>query len=309
MAVVYWILALLMGAPIGVGVAFMILSAILNKSNNMGDSRAEIRDFSSEIVYLSQENNMKHNIQLFVSYTDMNYEMLTKSRDYLDRAANRLHGHPGVMVSRYIPGADGEADSADPADSGVSEGITTSAIPVRFAGALFGRGAQPPAESAWAAARRKNLGQSASENPWGRDANWGASAQASGTTEAPQMDLDMTMDTGAEKKKPTQAEIDAFWSGGKKAASSQAEAAPADPAAAVTPDTAAMFGGASAGADVSVFGAASPDPFSTAFGADASVPSATPDAPEEPVYDAPTATRPVWLNGNPNDDFSDFDDV
>ena len=68
---------------------FMILSAILNKSNNMGDSRAEIRDFSSEIVYLSQENNMKHNIQLFVSYTDMNYETLTKSRDYLDRAAKR----------------------------------------------------------------------------------------------------------------------------------------------------------------------------------------------------------------------------
>ena len=62
MAVVYWILALLMGAPIGVGVAFMILSAILNKSNNMGDSRAEIRDFSSEIVYLSQENNMKHSV-------------------------------------------------------------------------------------------------------------------------------------------------------------------------------------------------------------------------------------------------------
>ena len=115
MAVVYWILAILMGAPIGVGVAFMILSAILNKSNNMGDSRAEIRDFSSEIVYLSQENNMKHNIQLFVSYTDMNYETLTKSRDYLDRAANRLHGHPGVMVSRYIPGSEEQTEelSAD----------------------------------------------------------------------------------------------------------------------------------------------------------------------------------------------------
>ena len=283
MAVVYWILALLMGAPIGVGVAFMILSAILNKSNNMGDSRAEIRDFSSEIVYLSQENNMKHNIQLFVSYTDMNYETLTKSRDYLDRAANRLHGHPGVMVSRYIPGVSEEVEG-----TGVSEGVKTSAIPVRFAGAFFGKGAQPPAESAWAAARRKNLGQSASENPWGRDTNWGASVQASGTAEAPQMDLDMTMDTGAEKRKPTQAEIDAFWSGGKKAASTQAEAAAAQAAVAAT---AMPASDPSLAAD------------SVAAAADA------PAAPEEPIYDAPTATRPVWLNGNPDDDFSDFDDV
>ena len=275
MAVVYWILAILMGAPIGVGVAFMILSAILNKSNNMGDSRAEIRDFSSEIVYLSQENNMKHNIQLFVSYTDMNYETLTKSRDYLDRAANRLHGHPGVMVSRYIPGVSEEVEG-----TGVSEGVKTSVIPTRFAGAFFGKGAQPPAESAWAAARRKNLGQSASENPWGRDTNWGASVQASGTAEAPQMDLDMTMDTGVEKRKPTQAEIDAFWSGGKKAA--------ADPAA------------------VTAMPAADP---SLAADSVAAAAADAPAAPEEPIYDAPTATRPVWLNGNPDDDFSDFDDV
>ncbi len=295
MAVVYWILAILMGAPIGVGVAFMILSAILNKSNNMGDSRAEIRDFSSEIVYLSQENNMKHNIQLFVSYTDMNYETLTKSRDYLDRAANRLHGHPGVMVSRYIPGVSEEVEG-----TGVSEGVKTSAIPVRFAGAFFGKGAQPPAESAWAAARRKNLGQSASENPWGRDTNWGASVQASGTAEAPQMDLDMTMDTGAEKRKPTQAEIDAFWSGGKKVASTQAEAAAAQAAVAATAMPAADP------AAVTAMPASDP---SLAADSVAAAAADAPAAPEEPIYDAPTATRPVWLNGNPDDDFSDFDDV
>ena len=289
MAVVYWILAILMGAPIGVGVAFMILSAILNKSNNMGDSRAEIRDFSSEIVYLSQENNMKHNIQLFVSYTDMNYETLTKSRDYLDRAANRLHGHPGVMVSRYIPGVSEEVE-----DTGVSEGVKTSVIPTRFAGAFFGKGAQPPAESAWAAARRKNLGQSASENPWGRDTNWGASVQASGTAEAPQMDLDMTMDTGAEKRKPTQAEIDAFWSGGKKAASSQAEAAGATVTPAADPAAVPTMPAADSSLAADSVAAAATD---------------APAAPEEPIYDAPTATRPVWLNGNPDDDFSDFDDV
>ena len=301
MAVVYWILAILMGAPIGVGVAFMILSAILNKSNNMGDSRAEIRDFSSEIVYLSQENNMKHNIQLFVSYTDMNYETLTKSRDYLDRAANRLHGHPGVMVSRYIPGSEEQTEglSADAQDTGVSEGVKTSAIPLSFAGALLGKGVQPPVESAWAAARRKNLGQSASENPWGRDTNWGASVQASGTAEAPQMDLDMTMDTGAEKRKPTQAEIDAFWSGGKKAASSQAEAAAAQAAAGATVTPAADP------AAVTAMPASDPSLAADSVAAAADAPA----APEEPIYDAPTATRPVWLNGNPDDDFSDFDDV
>ncbi|MBO4474368.1 MAG: hypothetical protein J5750_05575 [Clostridiales bacterium] len=30
--------------------------------------------------------------------------------------------------------------------------------------------------------------------------------------------------------------------------------------------------------------------------------------PNEPIYEAPTATRPLWENDNPDDDFSDFEE-
>ena len=49
-------------------------------------------------------------------------------------------------------------------------------------------------------------------------------------------------------------------------------------------------------------------------GADAMAPGAEDTAdtlpafdPNEPIYEAPTATRPLWENDNPDDDFSDFE--
>ena len=38
-----------------------------------------------------------------------------------------------------------------------------------------------------------------------------------------------------------------------------------------------------------------------------SLPPEQPDEPEE-IYEAPTATRPLWDNANADDDFSDFED-
>ena len=374
MAFFYWFFAILMGVSVGVGLSFLIFSAILNKSNNKGDSRLKNEDFSSQVVYLSQENNMGRNEMLFTNYVETNIEVLSQSRDYQHRCASAIKAPADALVERYIPveedagagavagaGVDvvagvvaGAADGV--AGAGVAgvagaDGVGVDGMGSDGAGAVakktyrlgevgisssannesnliraryniggmrslsFGEkmavlngsagvsvnNTSTPKESSWASARRRSMGSDASENPWGRDENWGQNPDTVQKMDEPTMDLGMKK----EKPKMTQEEIDAFWSGGRK---TQATAA-ADTAAADT-SAATPVGGASAAT-----GTASPFAAS-AFGEDTSMPdptlSASPmasaPAPQEPIYDAPTATKPLWENTSSNDDFSDFED-
>ena len=72
----------------------------------------------------------------------------------------------------------------------------------------------------------------------------------------------------------TQEEIDAFWNGGS------------------TPAPKAVNTSANGGAAAPVTPAAPVAP-----------------AKPEPIYEAPTATRPLWENSDSSDDFSDFSDL
>lgn len=48
--------------PIGAGLALTITTAILNKSNNLGDSKSSLSDFApGKIHYLAKENNVIRN--------------------------------------------------------------------------------------------------------------------------------------------------------------------------------------------------------------------------------------------------------
>ncbi|MBR5974445.1 MAG: hypothetical protein IK020_04590 [Clostridiales bacterium] len=218
MSVIYWTVAIIMGAPLGIGIAFLLFGSMLNKSNNLGDSRSKNEEFTSEIFYLSQENHMSHSAAKFTAYAEMNMETMIGSREYADRAREAIKAPPQALVERYIPGSENDTGEEFEASEGA-------------AGA-----ASIPQESAWAMARRKNLKEAASESPWGRDDKWGA-------------------------KIPDVSESSAVSS--------------------VTPEDAAS----------------------------APAPLAEPTPVEEPIYEAPTATRPLWLNSNPDDDFSDFEDM
>ena len=297
----YWIVAFIMGAPLGVGIAFLIFGSMLDKSNNMGDSRLKSEEFTSDIIYLSEENRMPHNDAKFSSYVEMNIEALTKSRDFDSRLKEGIKTPPQALVERYIPGSEENDESAD---NGSDSGAGTS-------GASTG-GASFPAESAWAAARRKNLQEDASENPWGRDDKWGGKDSGSDVMDEPKMDL------APEKKKPTQAEIDAFWSGGKKTtAEAPASSVPASSATAFSAvASSAPAAGAVPAPDASSLDAFRAAALSTGAAADGAATTgffpgttAEPSPVDEPIYEAPTAHRPLWLNSNPDDDFSDFEDM
>lgn len=334
MAFLYGLIGFLMAAPISVGLTFLIMSAILNKSNNMGDSKLKTEDFSSQIVYFSQQDNMHRNQQAFVDYVGVNMESLTRSSDYQTRCRSGLKAPPNALVERYDPSKDTAASQEngyiDPSSIGVSSSAMgpkatlanalSGAIPLSavktmtsmpllnmHVGGAAPSANTPPRESNWAAARRQNMGEQASENPWGRSAAWG------GKNETPMaqttMDDSPVMDTGEDlKPAQSQEEIDAFWNGLRashpsafSSTSDTSSSIPATPATPATPDTSALPLENAAGS-TSGSGTAG-----SAFGGDtgSGLPP-IPNTPEE-IYEAPTATRPLWENKG-NDDFSDFDE-
>ena len=99
-----WVLALITGAAIGIGCAFLLTALILNASNNKGDSRSKVEEFSSDIVFFSQQDSMRMNPQEFVNFTEWNAEALCKSQEYGTRLATSLPFASTAPVSRYIPG-------------------------------------------------------------------------------------------------------------------------------------------------------------------------------------------------------------
>ena len=328
MAFLYGLIGFLMAAPISVGLTFLIMSAILNKSNNMGDSKLKTEDFSSQIVYFSQQDNMHRNQQAFVDYVGVNMESLTRSSDYQTRCRSGLKAPPNALVERYNPSKDTAASQengyVDPATIGVSSSAMgpkaalanalSGAIPLSavktmtsmpllnmHVGGAPSTANTPPRESNWAAARRQNMGEQASENPWGRSAAWGGKQETPMTQTT--MDDSPVMDTGEDlKPAQSQEEIDAFWNGLRathpSAFSSNQNAAAATPTA---PSPAAS------GLPVENVGVTSGITADSALGGDngSGLPP-IPNTPEE-IYEAPTATRPLWENKG-NDDFSDFDE-
>ena len=163
------------------------------------------------------------------------------------------------------------------------------------------------ADSSWAAARRQSMGADASNSPWGRDESWGLK----------EVKIDPTASAGKPGRQMTQEEIDAFWSGGSAKKTETAAAAPASapaaapvapvaPAAAPAPATPAPAAPAQTPIEYQTPASAPMD----GFFPDPTLAAQNPAPVQpEPIYEAPTATRPLWENSNSNDDFSDFSDL
>ena len=79
---VFWVLAIIIGLGYGIGLAFLIMALILNKSNNLGDSRSKKEDYASGILYFSQQDRMSPLNNAFMDYVETNLELLVSSRDY-----------------------------------------------------------------------------------------------------------------------------------------------------------------------------------------------------------------------------------
>ncbi len=377
-----WILALIMGASIGIGLAFLICALMLNKSNNKGDSRLKPEDYSTDIISFSDEDNMKHNRQQFNYLVDVNIETMCKSNEYMLRHSKALPFGSTEPVTRYIPDSKNDAAfeaanamrepvifssdslSASAFHKGLVLGFGTSITTSKFgsyrtlsgrdataaaynslsgsgattnyaaattiaspasapmggvapaapmggvapatpmggvtpAAPMGGMPASSPAampgttaaiggipvsalvsgvmvESSWAAARRQNMG---------------IDGRTAGRVK------EVKIDPAAGNKQGrtmTQEEIDAFWNGGST---------PAPKA-----DNTSTNGGAAAPVAVA---AAMPTAPAAPVAPAAPMPPVAPTAPAmpDPIYEAPTATRPLWENSDSSDDFSDFSDL
>ena len=222
MSAALWLIGLILGIITAVGLSLMIMAILLNRSNNLGDSTAKSKDFTSGISYLVHEEG-RRNYETVTSehFIQASIEALISDGDYRFHADRAIKANRTALVTRHVV-TDEEVDSFTDAPLDNPSGET------------------PVVESSWAAARRRNLGEQASINPWGRDKAWGAKPSAE-----------------AEK---------------------------------TSGSTSTLSGAGSSGA--------------SAFGEE------TVSSPiEEPIYEAPTATRPLWENTDANDDFSDFEDM
>ncbi|MBO4688275.1 MAG: hypothetical protein J5636_07150 [Clostridiales bacterium] len=277
MEVLYWTIGILMGASTGIGIAFFVMAALLKKSNSIGDSKTDDNEFSSGIAYLAQENNISHNQQLFTNFVESNLEAMMSSREYATRLESALRGNPKKLVERYIPGAEDEEVSDPNEMSGVIGVNSKMGVIPSFSPLLR--------SSSFLAAANRDVRTGAAPGSIvlttgignGAVASSGSSASPIGQAASPASGDEIVTASGVKIKRDSQAQIDAFWGTPAKKTSSEA------PSAGVSTDSATP--------DIS------PDTTSEASPVD------------EPIYEAPTAHRPLWLNSNPDDDFSDFEDM
>ena len=98
MEIAYWVIALLSGATVGIGLAYLILAAILNNSNNLGDSRLDKKEFSSEIDYVNKLDRMPSS--QFATYMETNLRYLVTSKEYTDHMQQSMRGDLEAPVER-----------------------------------------------------------------------------------------------------------------------------------------------------------------------------------------------------------------
>ena len=119
-----WLLAIVMGGSIGVGLAFLICSLILNASNNKGDSRSKIDDYSSDIFYTNQSKSLRYNRSEFVDIVETGIETLVINNEYDLHLQKSLPFGSKEPVARFIP------ETAE--DGSIIEPVSAPKEPVIF---------------------------------------------------------------------------------------------------------------------------------------------------------------------------------
>ena len=296
-----WVLALITGAAIGIGCAFLLTALILNASNNKGDSRSKVEEFSSDIVFFSQQDSMRMNPQEFVNFTEWNAEALCKSQEYGTRLATSLPFASTAPVSRYIPGKEVQEPQyavIDGASGGAAYGAingvnAVSREPVIFTSDVMSAGAFRKAVIIEFGKEIETSKYGTYRSLSGHDMTAMAYNNVSGGTVTPGVPAAKIRSVagGATIGMPQ-------YAAPQVAAPQYAAPQYSAPQAGVPQYSAPQY-------------AASQTPAQPQVQAPVPPPApATPPAPEPgPIYEAPTATRPLWENPSSNDDFSDFSDM
>ena len=296
-----WVLALITGAAIGIGCAFLLTALILNASNNKGDSRSKVEEFSSDIVFFSQQDSMRMNPQEFVNFTEWNAEALCKSQEYGTRLATSLPFASTAPVSRYIPGKEVQEPQyavIDGASGGAAYGAingvnAVSREPVIFTSDVMSAGAFRKAVIIEFGKEIETSKYGTYRSLSGHDMTAMAYNNVSGGTVTPGVPAAKIRSVagGATIGMPQ-------YAAPQVAAPQYAAPQYSAPQAGVPQYSAPQY-------------AASQTPAQPQVQAPVPPPApAAPPAPEPgPIYEAPTATRPLWENPSSNDDFSDFSDM
>ena len=96
--------SLLLASALGFGMAFIVLTYILNKSNNMGDSKSDFSEFSNDAIFTSKEDRIP-SINMN-EYCDSTLTGMVQSNSFRSRQSTALRPSPDKMVSRLISNED-----------------------------------------------------------------------------------------------------------------------------------------------------------------------------------------------------------
>lgn len=247
----FWFLAIVFGIAWGIGGSFALMALLLNKSNNIGDSRDEIEKYGLGVTMTTTEDfgAIGGASPIIDSYCEASMAMFTHDKGMIEFSNHKLSVVPTRPLERYIP---------KPEDKLADEAAKKVAEELKEEGATF-----------------TNNPNAASTDPMsGMNAAIAGGVLLGGTPlsgimgDAPTRPLGFKTQPKPEAKKPEP----------KKEAIDPIEA-----------EIAMMFGDDLPTGPI--------DPEAQQFlRADA------------PVYEAPTASKPLWESANPNDDFSDFEE-
>lgn len=92
--------SIFLAAVLGIPLAFMIFAIILNKSNNVGDSRCDERAYSSELTLTSKDDDMKVDPQGLMNYVSTNLQILEQQPDVIACRNASIGANSSELVSR-----------------------------------------------------------------------------------------------------------------------------------------------------------------------------------------------------------------
>lgn len=86
--------AIIVGAPLGLGVAFTLFGSLLNRSNNHGDSVGESRIYTGGIIFSSQEDKKLYKTDAQNEYISLHAKSLP---------TDPVFKNPSARVARRMP--------------------------------------------------------------------------------------------------------------------------------------------------------------------------------------------------------------
>lgn len=250
----YWFLAVIFGIAWGIGGSFALMSLLLNKSNNLGDSRDDIEKYGLGVTLTTTEDfgAIGGASPIIDSYCEASMAMFTHDKSMIEFSNHKLSTVPTRPLERYIP---------KPEDKLADEAAKKVAEELKEEGVAFTNDPNAASKDPMSGINTAMGGAALGGAALGGAALPGILGGATART------LGKKPDPKPEVKKP--------------------EPKPAiDP---IEAEIAMMFGDDLPTGEI--------DPEAQQFlRADA------------PVYEAPTASKPLWESANPDDDFSDFEE-